>query len=68
MRNRPLIPGGEKTILISKQAFADKAMQSFAELRADGIVGESDCEMIAKLLGTLTYNLFDDEEDEADDE
>ena len=61
------IDGGEKTILISKQAFADKAVKTVGELKEVGIMKIENVPLISTFLALITYNLFDDEDDANDE-
>ena len=61
------IEGGEKTILISKQDFADKALMTVGEIKELGIMKIQHVSLISTFLAMITYNLFDDDGDAYDE-
>ena len=65
------LPGGEKTILISKQAFADKCSVVAAQFAMfeEREYGKDPMEVIklcSKLLAGITSYLFDDDEEDGE--
>lgn len=68
MPDRPMIKNGEKTILISKQAFADVMVMSCSEVtKKFGVQGVMFIPVLSKLGAIVMYELFDNEEDEDDE-
>ena len=64
--DKPRISNGDATIIISKQAFADKAAECAAAMARQ--IGPMIIPVLSSLLAMITNELFEEEDNEGYDE